>query len=220
MKSAEGRMLSGFTKNQIRTICQSGTTGRYSRDSLSPETITVIQTWENIPLIPDTKEWRAARIRLVCDLLLEGILIQYQDQGLQASAREVGDARKWIFERPDGSLARYGSIIQPWNHKSLTIRDGNLITTSAPGTLDPASLPNLVVDENFNANRLRISRSIFRALIEGKRSSGSASSMASAEEVGSLPGQASTTPTAPSDTIQQLLAALKLDGDDEEMDED
>ncbi|KAL8652462.1 MAG: hypothetical protein Q9226_004263 [Calogaya cf. arnoldii] len=202
-------------------MTQSWMPGKPRRDSLSPETIAIIQTWENIPLVPNTSPWRAARIRLMCNLLLEGTLIEYQNQGLQATANEIGSARKWIFERPDGSLARYEALIQIWNCKSLAIRDGNLVTTSAPGTLDPASLPSpTMVDESFNTNRLRISRSIFRDLIEGKRTAAPASSTALIEGPRSRAGQASTTPTATSDTILQLLAALKLDGDDEEMDED
>ena len=88
-----GCTLSKSTKREIAALSDPRISGNIPRESLSPETIAVIQTWENIPLIPNSPEWKTARIRLMRDLLVDGTLIKHQSQGLQVDPQEVARAR-------------------------------------------------------------------------------------------------------------------------------
>ncbi|KAL9629527.1 MAG: hypothetical protein Q9204_005222, partial [Flavoplaca sp. TL-2023a] len=224
LQSVEGRMLSKSTKREIAALSDPRAFGTITRESLSPETVTVVETWENIPLIPNSPEWRTARIRLMRDLLVDGTLIKHQSQGLQFDPQEVAQARVWIFERPDGFLAKYESLSQPWCYKSFAIRDGNLVPTLVSGTLDLASLPKPVVDEHFNTDRIRISRSILKDVIRGKRTPESALSAAlfksSIEDHDFVAETGTMDEGAAADAIQQLLAAIDLDGSEVEGDVD
>ena len=138
--------------------------------------------------------------------------------------QEVARARVWIFERPDGFLAKYESISQPWYYKSFAIRDGSLIPTMVPGRLDLESLPKPVMDEHFNTDRSRISRGILKDVIQGKRTPESALSAALSTSSIEDPDFGVETGTmderAAADAIQQLLAALDLDGSEGEGDVD
>ncbi|KAL9032297.1 MAG: hypothetical protein Q9180_006585 [Flavoplaca navasiana] len=195
LQSVAGRMLSNSTKREIAALSNPGASSTINRNSLLPETIAVIQTWQNIPLIPNSPQWRAARIRLVRDLL-----------------------------RPDGFLAKYESLSQPWYYKSFAIRDGNLVPTLVPGTQDLASLPKPVVDEHFNTDRIRISRSTLKDIIQGKCTLESALSAAlstsSTEDPDFVAETATMDESAAADAIQQLLAALDLDRSEGEGDVD
>ncbi|KAL8976655.1 MAG: hypothetical protein Q9205_007381 [Flavoplaca limonia] len=217
-------MLSKGTKREIAALSDQRTSGTIKRNSLSPETIAVLETWENIPLVPSSPEWRTARIRLMRDLLVDGTLIKYQSQGLQVDPQEVAQARVWIFEKPNGFLAKYESLSQPWYYKSFAIRDGGLVPTLVPGTLHLASLPKPVVDEHFNTDRIRISRSILKDVIQGKRTPESALSAvlfkSSIEDPYFVAETATMDERAAADAIQQLLAALDLDGSEGEGDVD
>ncbi|KAL8840779.1 MAG: hypothetical protein Q9176_003625 [Flavoplaca citrina] len=217
-------MLSKGTKREIAVLPNPGGSSTINRNSLSPETVIVIETWENIPLIPNSPELRTARIRLMRDLLVDGTLIKYQSQGLQVDPQEVAQARVWIFEKPNGFLAKYESLSQPWYYKSFAIRDGGLVPTLVPGTLHLASLPKPVVDEHFNTDRIRISRSILKDVIQGKRTPESALSAALSKNSIEDPDFVATPEPVDSnvaaDAIQQLLAALDLDGSEGEGDVD
>ncbi|KAL8672426.1 MAG: hypothetical protein Q9168_003104 [Polycauliona sp. 1 TL-2023] len=192
------------------------------RDSLLPEVVAILTTWESIPLVPGTALWKQARIRLIRDLLLDGTFVHYQYLGLQASTQEIGDARLWIFEQPDGSLAKYKSLTLPWYSKGLRIENGQLVTKVVTESQDPLSLPQPVVDETFNTNRIRISHSILTDLIQGNRTTDSALSAAlsnsSIQDPNLVAPPAPMNDPATSDMINELLAALNLDGDEEEVD--
>ena len=217
-------MLSKSTKREIAALSDPRTSGNIPRESLSPETIAVIQRWKNIPLIPNSPEWRTARIQLMRDLLVDGTLIKYQSQGLQVDPQEVAQARVWIFERPDGFLAKYESLSQPWYYKSFAIRDGSLVPALVPGTLDLTSLPKPVVDEHFNTDQIHISRGILKDVIQGKRTPESALSAVLFKSSIEDPDFGVETGTmverAAADAIQQLLAAHDLDGSEGEGDVD
>ncbi|KAL8994472.1 MAG: hypothetical protein Q9169_005563 [Polycauliona sp. 2 TL-2023] len=98
--------------------------------------------------------------------------------------------------------------------KALSIENGQLITKIETETQDLANLPQPVVDDSFNTDRIRISRSILKELILGNRTTQSALSAALNKSSIEDPDFVATPAT--SDTIQQLLAALNLNGDEEE----
>lgn len=89
LQPAQGRMLSKNTRSELGALANSGTISTISRDSLSPETVTIIQNWENIPLVPNSPDWRTAGTRLIRDLVIDGT---HQVADPRTSSRSSGDS--------------------------------------------------------------------------------------------------------------------------------
>ncbi|KAI4218643.1 MAG: hypothetical protein L6R36_008836 [Xanthoria steineri] len=158
LKSADGKALASNIKAQVRGLIESKPPNPISRESLLPGTVSVIQTWESIPLVQGSVEWAKARIRLIRDVIFDGRYEAYQNHfDLDAIPAEMAHARCWMYQRDDGQLDHYRSLAQPWSYKDIEWSNEGPITKLADSTQTAAEFPPVPADPVSNLNRLRIS---------------------------------------------------------------
>ena len=119
LKTLEGISLHKAAKAQIHYLCDENPVPPTPRSKLLPSALTVLMTWEDIPLIPGTPEWSTARVRLIAHLLVEGLFHESQAQGLKVTGDEIAEARLWLHKKPDGTISRFEPLRQPWHFKGL-----------------------------------------------------------------------------------------------------
>lgn len=94
LKSSHGKALPKAVKTEIKGLIEARPPNPISRESLLPGTVSVIQTWESIPLVPGSVEWAKARVRLIRDVIFDGRFKEYQDHfDLDATREETAHAR-------------------------------------------------------------------------------------------------------------------------------
>ena len=115
LKSSHGKALPKAVKTEIKGLIEARPPNPTSRESLLPGTVSVIKTWESIPLVPGSVEWAKARVRLIRDVIFDGRFKEYQDHfDLDATPgrncpRTLLDvpARRWAI----GSLPVIGATV-------------------------------------------------------------------------------------------------------------
>ncbi|KAL8784991.1 MAG: hypothetical protein Q9213_003652 [Squamulea squamosa] len=132
---------------------------------MSPGTLQVINIWKSKPISFPSTQWRIARIRLVADLLLKSSVLQLQDHQelVAATLEELNKARCWIYQRPDGTYARYRSLAQPWCTKEIPWPYDEQKTKLADQSKALKSL--LIASIATGTNAVRISTEHFNELI-------------------------------------------------------
>ncbi|KAL8750626.1 MAG: hypothetical protein Q9199_006944 [Rusavskia elegans] len=162
LKSPYGKALPKAIKTKIKGLLETRPPNPISRESLLPGTVSVIQTWESIPLVQGSVEWTKARVRLIRDLIMDGRFQQYKDHfDLVATSEEIGHARCWIYQRDDGQLDHYRSLAQPWSYKDIEWSNEGPVTKLADPALTAADFPRVPANPTGNLNRLRISETDF-----------------------------------------------------------
>ncbi|KAL8652461.1 MAG: hypothetical protein Q9226_004262 [Calogaya cf. arnoldii] len=119
LKTLEGISLHKTAKAQIHYLCDENPVPPTPRSKLLPSALTVLITWEDVPLVPGTPEWSTARVRLIANLLVEGLFHESQAQGLKVTGDEIAEARLWLHKKPDGTISRFEPLRQPWHFKGL-----------------------------------------------------------------------------------------------------
>lgn len=92
--------------------------------------------------------------------------------GEYVDAQCLAEARCWLYKDKKGEVQRYRSLPQLWRYKDLMWdpkRDRLVTVMKEPSSLDPPN-PRRLVEEPFDAERLRISPATFRRLLRGPRS--------------------------------------------------
>ncbi len=158
LKSLHGKALPKAVKTEIKGLIEARPPNPTSRESLLPGTVSVIKTWESIPLVPGSVEWAKARVRLIRDVIFDGRFKEYQDHfDLDATPEEIAHARCWIYQREDGRLDHYRSLAQPWSYKGMEWSNEGPVTKLADPTLTAVEFPPVPANPLSNPNRLRIS---------------------------------------------------------------
>ncbi|KAI4088320.1 MAG: hypothetical protein LQ339_008717, partial [Xanthoria mediterranea] len=129
LKSSHGKALPKAVKTEIKGLIEARPPNPISRESLLPGTVSVIQTWESIPLVPGSVEWAKARVRLIRDM----------------------------YQRDEGQLDHYRSLAQPWSYKDIEWSNEGPVTKLADPTMTTAEFPPVPANPLSNPNRLRIS---------------------------------------------------------------
>ena len=158
LKSSHGKALPKAVKTEIKGLIEARPPNPISRESLLPGTVSVIQTWESIPLVPGSVEWAKARVRLIRDVIFDGRFKEYQDHfDLDATPEEIAHARCWMYQRDEGQLDHYRSLAQPWSYKDIEWSNEGPVTKLADPTQTAAEFPSVPANPLSNPNRLRIS---------------------------------------------------------------
>ncbi|KAI4232848.1 MAG: hypothetical protein LQ349_004748 [Xanthoria aureola] len=158
LKSSHGKALPKAVKTEIKGLIEARPPNPISRESLLPGTVSVIQTWESIPLVPGSVEWAKARVRLIRDVIFDGRFKEYQDHfDLDATPEEIAHARCWMHQREDGQLDYYRSLAQLWSYKDIEWSNEGPVTKLADPTLTAVEFPPVPANPLSNPNRLRIS---------------------------------------------------------------
>ena len=158
LKSSHGKALPKAVKTEIKGLIEARPPNPTSRESLLPGTVSVIKTWESIPLVPGSVEWAKARVRLIRDVIFDGRFKEYQDHfDLDATPEEIAHARCWMYQREDGRLDHYRSLAQPWSYKNIEWSNEGPVTKPADPTLTAVEFPPVPANPLINPNRLRIS---------------------------------------------------------------
>ncbi|KAL8892984.1 MAG: hypothetical protein Q9192_005529 [Flavoplaca navasiana] len=167
LTSASGRELSKGARNEIHSLISKLPPNPVNPAELLPKTLQVISTWENMPMPFASNQWLTARVRLIADLLLSGALVELQGHRelAAATAKEIKEARSWIYQQPNGDLMRYRSLAQPWCTKEVPWPyDNTQIKLASP----PSALTFLPTAWTVaSMDDVRISPERFKELVRG-----------------------------------------------------
>ncbi|KAL8964127.1 MAG: hypothetical protein Q9183_004678, partial [Haloplaca sp. 2 TL-2023] len=75
------------------------------------------------------------------DIIYRGEYPKYKNNGLEASASELGAAKCWFLQKADGRIVNYPSIVFPWCFKDLVwdvnTKSHRMVLRSASTEYDP-----------------------------------------------------------------------------------
>ncbi|KAI4255351.1 MAG: hypothetical protein L6R42_006777 [Xanthoria sp. 1 TBL-2021] len=165
LPSDRGRGLSRNARREIHILISEEPPHPIDRSGLWPETIEVISIWENEPIPFGSAPWRVARVRLIADLLLNGMFLELQDHHILAAAtpEEVNEARCWIYQRSAGEFVRYQPLAQPWCTKEIAWPYDHTQIKLANQSRALMSLPSAWTIDSLND--VRISMEEFKELV-------------------------------------------------------
>ncbi|KAL9619911.1 MAG: hypothetical protein Q9204_008260 [Flavoplaca sp. TL-2023a] len=170
LTSARGKELSKGAKNEIHSLISKLPPNSVNPAELLPKTLQVISTWENMPMPFASNQWLIARVRLIADLLLSGTFIELQGHSelAAATAKEIKEARSWIYQQPNGDLMRYQSLAQPWCTKEVPWPYDNTHIKLASPSSALTFLPSAWTVANMDD--VRISPEKFKQLVRANNS--------------------------------------------------
>ncbi|CAL8583968.1 hypothetical protein XPA_009578 [Xanthoria parietina] len=168
LPSSRSKELSKHTRTELQILIDKAPPNPINKNELLPETLKVIKIWEKEQIPLDSAQWRVARVRLVADLLINGLFLQLQTHHLLQSATpdELHEARCWIYQRSDGEYARYQPLAQPWRTKEIPWPYYDTEIKLADQSKALKSLPSAWVINSMDD--VRISREKFNELVEKK----------------------------------------------------
>ncbi|KAI4232692.1 MAG: hypothetical protein LQ349_004851, partial [Xanthoria aureola] len=120
LQSPQGASLPKENKRDINFISKASPVYTIDRDTLLPDTLNVLKTWEDVDLPTGTPAWRIARARLIAYLLLNGLFHDRKAHGLEVTQEDLAEARLWLHKKPDGTVSRYEPLRLLWHHKGLS----------------------------------------------------------------------------------------------------
>ncbi|KAL8758504.1 MAG: hypothetical protein Q9184_003902 [Pyrenodesmia sp. 2 TL-2023] len=172
LKSAEGKLASKATRAEIQNLLNMKAPISIDRDTLLPETLAILQTWEAIPLEAGSPESSKAITRWVKDTAVAGFLhdvLQSEIRG-HLSPKEIADARNWIYIGQDGHIQGYQPLAQPWYPKSLQWDNETssfATVVCIPDENDPTN-PTMSIEMPPDQESLRITTATFERLVQGE----------------------------------------------------
>ncbi len=170
------RSLSKQAKTEIQELLDLTPPIDVDRNALHPDTISIIEAWESLPLADGSEECKKAMHRLLANLVVSGQLKHALSSGLRVHVdlHILSEARCWLYRDVDGTIQRFTPLQQPWRYKALHWDDGSRSLFSGLPFSTCAEPPNPPVNQTlpFNSEHLRLSLMTFWTLIDGVDSKG------------------------------------------------
>ncbi|KAL8677188.1 MAG: hypothetical protein Q9186_006364 [Xanthomendoza sp. 1 TL-2023] len=146
LQSSEGRSLPKDAKQQIYHITRPGIAISTTPMSLLPAIVDILEVWEAVPLVPETRQWAIARARFIARTLNSGLFQARLEEGLER----------------DGTVSMFEPIRLPWHHKDLRWSpappDGGTFDTIIEPSIGKAGLDIKAAEADIdNSEALRIS---------------------------------------------------------------
>ncbi|KAL8876895.1 MAG: hypothetical protein Q9198_004986 [Flavoplaca austrocitrina] len=73
----------------------------WSRNRLCPEAQDLLHVYDNLPPEPDTEEFKKAKVRMVAEMMFQGVLQQELAKGLCVIDEELAEAQQALFPADD-----------------------------------------------------------------------------------------------------------------------
>ena len=170
----KSQQFSGFSKSaktQVEQLLNATLPNPPNPHSLLPETVSIIKTWQAIPLVQDDEnpspEYTRAIVRLVRDFLVSSEYPFYATYGgFKVKKTNLAAARSWLLKNHDGTIGKYESLAQPWGYKDIKwdpVEPTTRIVYPDNRPLPPSKFQSLY----FDIESLRISKHTFDALCQG-----------------------------------------------------
>lgn len=170
LQSPQGASLPKENKRDINFISKASPVYTIDRDTLLPDTLNVLKTWEDVDLPTGTPAWRIARARLIAYLLVNGLFHDRKAHGLEVTQEDLAEARLWLHKKPDGTVSRFEPLRLLWHHKGLSWipepgEGGTFRTFIEVPTVDPEVEIRAAEQDRNNPEALRISTKTLQLLM-------------------------------------------------------
>ncbi|KAL8907507.1 MAG: hypothetical protein Q9207_001374 [Kuettlingeria erythrocarpa] len=168
------RSLSKQAKTEIQELLDMTPLIDVDRDALHPDTVSIIEAWQSLPLADGSEECKKAMHRLLANLVGSGQLKHALSSGLRVHVdlHMLSEARCWLYRDVDGTIQRFTPLQQPWRYKALHWDDERRSLFSGLSSSTCAEPPNPPVNQTrpCESEHLRLSLMTFWTLIDGVNS--------------------------------------------------
>lgn len=174
--SEAARALSKQAKTKIQELLDMMPPINVDRHAIHPDTVSMIEAWESLPLTDGSEECKKAMHRLLANLVVSGQLKHALSSGLRehVDLPMLAEARCWLYRDIDGTIQRFTPLQQPWRYKALHWDDESRSLFSGLPSSTCAEPQNPPVNQTLpcNSEHLRLSFMAFWTLIDGVNSTG------------------------------------------------